>query len=170
MVENAIHAVVASVLVPILVYPKARTSPRTTALALVMPRQGISARKFTATLRACVRPLASVEFGMALQIVQSTETRLASWAFVRFLLAVGEKMAFKVVMASEIRSAVGALVAFGVWRSRAVVLAVPSHGHAEHTGGLPRIMFRGCRDRESLRSSVGESSLAGLGARMSSGL
>lgn len=167
MIEHPIHAVVTSVLVSILVDTKAGASPSTATLALVVPRQGIPARKLAAAFGAGVRPFTGVKFGMTLEVVQPAEARLTCWALVGFLLTVGEKMALKVVVAGEVRGAVGTLVTFCARRSRAVVIS--SHGHAEHAGGLPRVMFRGRRNREGLRSIIGESTIARLSSRISCG-
>lgn len=49
-----------------------------------------------------------MQFGVAFQIMQSTEARLAGLANERLLLAMGEKMAFQVVLASELGGAVRA--------------------------------------------------------------
>lgn len=168
MVQNAVH-IISSVLVPIFINAKAGTPAGTAALALVVPRQGVATRKLPAALGARVRPLTSVELGVALEVVQPAETRLACWAFVWFLLAVGEKMTFKVVVTGKVRGAVGALVAFCAGRSGAIVLAVAGHGHAEHPGRLSEIVVRRRGDREGLRSIVGKSTVARLGSRVRGG-
>jgi hypothetical protein len=57
-------------------------------------------------------PLSSVQFRVAFQIVQSTETRLASWTFVRLFLTVCQKMTLEVVVSRKVRCAIRALVSF----------------------------------------------------------
>ncbi|KAI7080753.1 hypothetical protein KC327_g16 [Hortaea werneckii] len=48
---------------------KAGSSPCAATWTLVMPCQRVSTRKFPTTLVACVRPLASMQFRVSLQIM-----------------------------------------------------------------------------------------------------
>lgn len=86
----------------ILVDAKTRPPSSAASLPLVVPCQGIAARKLAATLGACMRPLTSVKLCMAFQVMQSAKPRLTCRAFVRFLLAVSKKVTFQVMMAREV--------------------------------------------------------------------
>ena len=87
-VDDTIHAFVA--LVPeIVIDAEARATARTATLTLIVSRKRIATCKPAATLVARVWPLASMQFRVAFQIMQTTETRLTGGAFIWFFLTVG---------------------------------------------------------------------------------
>lgn len=59
-----------------------------------------------------MRAFSSVEFRVSFQVVETSETGLASRTFVRLFLAVGQEMTLEVVMSGEVGGAVGAFVTF----------------------------------------------------------
>lgn len=84
----------------------------TAARSLVMSCQSIASGKAAATFWTGMRPLARVKFGVALQVVQSSEARLTVLTDIRFLLAMGEKMALEIVVARKISRTIRTLVSF----------------------------------------------------------
>jgi hypothetical protein len=88
-VDDPIHAFIAFVS-EIIVHAEARAAARTATLTLVVSRERIATCEPAATFVARVRTLSSVQFRMTFQIMQTTETRLASGTFVRLLLTVGQ--------------------------------------------------------------------------------
>lgn len=87
-IDDTIHAFVA--LVPeIVIDAEARATARTATLTLIVSRKRIATCKPAATLVARVWPLASMQFRVAFQIMQTTETRLTGGAFIWFFLTVG---------------------------------------------------------------------------------
>jgi len=87
-VDDAIHAFVTFAIPKVVVDAEARAAPRTATLTLVMARKRIATCKPAAALVACMGTLASVQFRVPFQIMQTTETGLACGTFVRLLLAV----------------------------------------------------------------------------------
>ena len=86
-VHDAVHVVALSV-AEIFVHAEARPAACTPTLALVVSRKRIAASESTAALKASMGALASVQFRVAFQVMQTTETCLARRAFVRLFLAV----------------------------------------------------------------------------------
>jgi hypothetical protein len=76
-----------------------------------MPCKSIASGKLSSTLSAFVRPFASVEFHMALEIVQSAEASLTVHTLVWLFLTVCEQMTLEIVMAREFSGTVGTFVA-----------------------------------------------------------
>lgn len=114
-VDNAVHVAIALAIRQVIVHAETRPTACTATLTLVMARKRVPTSKSAATFEASVWPLASVQFRMAFQIVQTAETRLAGRTFVWLFLTVGQKMALEVVVPCEISRAVWALVAFRRW-------------------------------------------------------
>ena len=75
-----------------------------------MSGKRITSGETPTAIRACVGAFASMEFGMALQIMQSSKSRLALLTFKWLLLAMSKQMALEIVMSSELRGAVWALM------------------------------------------------------------
>lgn len=140
MVDYAVHGLVAFSIHVVIIYTKARPATSAATLALVVAGEGIPAGEPPATLRTGVWPLASVQFRVAFQVMQTAETRLASRTLIWLLLAVRQEMALEVVMAREIGRAVGALVPLGRRRLWAV-LRVARQAHLPR--GSARIVFWG---------------------------
>jgi len=86
-VDDTVHALVAFVS-EIVIHAEARAAARTATLTLIVSRKRIATCEPAATFVARVRTLASVEFRMTFQIMQTTETRLARGTFIRLFLTV----------------------------------------------------------------------------------
>jgi hypothetical protein len=69
LIQNTVHGVIAFTVPELIIHTKTGAAACTTALALVVSCQGIPTRKSSATFRAGVRPLTSVQFRMAFEIV-----------------------------------------------------------------------------------------------------
>ena len=87
-VDDTVHTLVAFVS-EIVIHAEARAAARTATLTLIVSRKRIATCKPAATLVARVWPLASMQFRVAFQIMQTTETRLTGGAFIWFFLTVG---------------------------------------------------------------------------------
>lgn len=116
VINDAVHRIIPTIGQFVRIEPEARAPPRTSTLALVVASQGIAARKPTAALWTCVWAFPSVQFRMSFQVVETSETRLASRTFIRLFLAVGQEMALQVVMSRKVGRAVRAFVTFCRWR------------------------------------------------------
>ena len=103
------------VLMPLVASETANAFPTTGAasLTLVMPCKSVPSCKATVTFRAYMRPLASMKFCMAFQIMEPPETRIASFTAERLFLAMCKKMALEVMMSGEVSAAIGTLVSLG---------------------------------------------------------
>jgi hypothetical protein len=87
-VDDTIHAFVTFV-PEIVIHAEARATARTTTLALIVSRKRIATCEPAATLVARVWTFASMQFRVAFQIMQTTETRLTGGAFIGLFLTVG---------------------------------------------------------------------------------
>lgn len=90
-----------------------RLAVRAAPWAFVVTREGVSSSKLPSTFGTRVRPLAGVELGVSLQVMETPKASLAGLADVWLFLAVGEQMAFEVVVPGEIGGTVWTLVTFG---------------------------------------------------------
>jgi hypothetical protein len=93
-VDESIHGVVGMVTVPVLIVrcEASHASPPTSAstLSLVVSRERVAASKTSSAFGADMWSFAGMELGVSLQVVESSETRLASLADKGLLLTVGE--------------------------------------------------------------------------------
>lgn len=94
----------------LIIVTSASSSSSTASWAFTVSRQCITASEFALTLLAYVRPLASVELRMSLEIMQSSEPLVAAITCEWLLLAMSEQMAFEIMMACEFSCAVGTFV------------------------------------------------------------
>jgi hypothetical protein len=81
-------------------------------LSFVVSSKRITPGKTASTFGTDMRSLARVQFGVALQVVESSEARLAGLAHKRLFLAVGEQMALEIMLAREFCRAIRASVFF----------------------------------------------------------
>ena len=88
-VDDSVHVAIAFAIRQVIVQAEARPTACTATLTLVMARKRVPTSKSAATFEASVWPLASVQFRMAFQIVQTAETRLAGRTFIWLFLTVG---------------------------------------------------------------------------------
>jgi hypothetical protein len=109
-VLDSVHRVVHPA-ITVVVESKVGSATGTATLSLVVAGERVPTCKLSATLRALVRPLSSVQLGVAFQVVQPTESGLALLTLVGLFLTVSEKMALQVVVACENGGTVRALVA-----------------------------------------------------------
>lgn len=107
---DAIHAF--ATVWKVVVSTKARAPSRATAWSLVMACQSVATCKAPSTFIACMRPFSGVEFGVAFEVVETAEARLAGLTDVWLLLTVGEQVALEVVVSSKVGGTVWTLVAF----------------------------------------------------------
>ena len=75
-----------------------------------MSRKRVTSRKASTTLIARVRSLSGMQLGVALEVVQATEARLASLTHIRLLLTVGQQVAFEIVVSRKVRGAIWTFV------------------------------------------------------------
>jgi hypothetical protein len=75
-----------------------------------MPRKRIASSKLPAALPAFVGPFSSMQFHMALQVVQAAESGITVHTFVWLFLTVGKQVTFQVVVACKLSGAIGAFV------------------------------------------------------------
>ena len=80
-----------------------------------MSGQGVASGEAPITLRTYVRPLTSMELGVALQIMQSPKAGIAGITAIRLLMTMSGKMTFEIVVPGEIGITVRAFVSFGGW-------------------------------------------------------
>lgn len=88
-------------------------------LSLVVPSKRVTPSKATSTSRANVRSLPGVKLCVTLQIMKSSETRLAGLTHKRLFLAMGEQMALEIMLPREFGRTVGASVFLRGRRARA---------------------------------------------------
>jgi len=110
-VLHAIHTLVAhsAIVIP----SEARAATCATSRTLVVSGESVTTRKASATFVANMWSFARVQFGVAFEIVQSSETGLTSLANIWFFLAVRKQMTFEVVVTREIRRTIRTLVPLG---------------------------------------------------------
>lgn len=133
VIFQSVHGVISTVISIILA--KARLSIRTSARAFIVPSQSVATCEFPATFRACMGFFACMEFGVPLQIVQSSETERTSLTHVRLLLTVREKVAFQVVVPRKIGRAVRTFVTLRRFRT-GIVAARAGHAHVASRGSI----------------------------------
>jgi hypothetical protein len=121
IIFNAVHAFAVAEFV---VSTKAGSAAGTPSRALVVPRERVPTREAPAALVARMWPLSGVQFGVALQIVQSPEARLAGLTHIRLLLTVSQQMALEVMVSRKVRRAVRALVSLVGRRRLGTALAI----------------------------------------------
>jgi hypothetical protein len=87
-IDDTIHAFV-TFIPEIVIDAEARATARTATLTLIVSRKRIATCKSATTLVARVWTLTSMQFRVAFQIMQTTETRLTGGALIRLFLAMG---------------------------------------------------------------------------------
>lgn len=108
VVLDTIHTL--STLTEVIVASETRPSPRASTRTLVMPRQCVASGELATTLVARMWTFSSMQLGMALEIVQATEPRLAGLTDIWLFLTVSQQVALEVVVSREVRGAVRAFV------------------------------------------------------------
>ena len=99
-VLNTIHALVTTSKV-VFVTALTRSASSASSRSFIMPGQRISSRKTPATLITCMRSFPGVKFSVPLQVMQTSEARVARLTNVRLLLAVCQKMTLEVVVSCD---------------------------------------------------------------------
>jgi hypothetical protein len=87
-VFHALHAVSTPAWVAVFISPEAGSSASTSTGAFGMPSKSIASGKLTAALPALVWTFSSMQFHMALEVVQATESGITVHAFVWLFLTV----------------------------------------------------------------------------------
>lgn len=138
VIDDAIHPVFSLAVHILVVNSKARSTTRAATLPLVVSGKCVSASESATALRTGMRAFASVELCMALEIMETPEASLTSWALIRFFLAMCQKMALQVVVSREVGSAIRALVALGRGRLWAVLVTGQAHLARRRAGVVVR--------------------------------
>lgn len=85
-------------------------SPSAATLTFTVPSKSVTTSKFPITLWADVRALPSVQFHMALQVVQPTKSHRTCLANIRLFLTMSQEMTLEIVMSCELGFTIRALM------------------------------------------------------------
>jgi len=116
-IHNTLHRLVSFKIVITTKTTHAGSSASTATGSFVVTRQSVASGEFAAAFGAYMWSFSSVQLGMALEIVETSESRLTGGANVRFFLAMSQQMALQIVVPGKFGCAIWTSVLFAGGRS-----------------------------------------------------